>query len=214
MNDYYWNEYKNMMLDEEFLKETLKYQQRSIDVIKKKDDLEFKNTILNLDRVKSSDTRIQSYHFEQFPTDIQDIFEEISNSYEQFKYKVTMPILVSMSTIGDLPPGCYSFDFVNNSLILFETNLSKMNKVVTDGIILGYFLNIEDAICFYNKKAYIKGIKEIGYVSKRNQIMFDNMERLKIRDSYLPEQQLTNAMGINLTKCLLIDYLIFEVINS
>lgn len=212
MNDYYWNEYRSIMLDENLLNETLKYQQRCVEIKDKKNNPSDLNTILKLDHVKFSDTRLRTYSIEQLPEVIQKIYIEINNSYQYTQYKVSMPILTILNKVGKLESGCYSFDFKNKSLILFEKNTSKVEKIIKNVFLLAYFLNIEDAICLYGKKAYINGIKEIGYVSKKIQFFLENTPVIEIKRGTIPEQQLTNAMGINLRKCLLIEYLIFEVL--
>ncbi|EIZ1165300.1 hypothetical protein MPI84_002920, partial [Enterococcus faecalis] len=73
---------------------------------------------------------------------------------------------------------------------------------------------IEDAICLYKKKAYTNGIKEIGYVSKSNQLAISKEKNIIINEMLVPEQQLTNGLGINLRKCLLMEALILEVLTN
>ncbi|EGO5805223.1 hypothetical protein HKH51_002776, partial [Enterococcus faecalis] len=75
-------------------------------------------------------------------------------------------------------------------------------------------LNIEDAICLYRKKAYTNGIKEIGYVSKSSQLAISKEKNIIINEMLVPEQQLTNGLGINLRKCLLMETLILEVLTD
>lgn len=213
MNDYYWNEYKSMLLDEGFLIDTLKYQQKTIEKSRREDTLNKWGSILELSDVKFSDTRMKTYCISELSLLFQTLFFEIKKSYQSFLYKVSMPILTLMTSSNGLEPGVYSFDFKNDRLVMCKSDINQLEKLLDNKILLSYFLNIEDAFCLYKKKGYINGIKEIGYVSKKNKINLDLMKNVKIIQEVLPEQALTNRMGINLRKCLLIEYIIFEVIN-
>ncbi|EKK5273596.1 hypothetical protein PN660_002694, partial [Enterococcus faecalis] len=62
--------------------------------------------------------------------------------------------------------------------------------------------------------AYTNGIKEIGYVSKSSQLAISKEKNIIINEMLVPEQQLTNGLGINLRKCLLMEALILEVLTN
>lgn len=213
MNDYYWNEYKNILLDEFHLIDTLKYQQRTIDKKSSKKNLKELSDILGLDVVKHSDTRLKTYHLDKLPKNIKKIFITLKKSYNDFDYKVSMPIIALLERKGILDEGSYSFDFKNNLLIMYESDIKKVKQVVDNFTVLGFFLNIEDAICLYGKKAYASGIKEIGYISKTIQLMINKETNIKLVDNIVPEQQLTNSLGINVRKCLLMETFTIEEKN-
>lgn len=58
MSDYYWNEYKNVLLDEAYLIETLKYQQRVMNKQVEENNLDELSDVLGLYNVKYSDIRL------------------------------------------------------------------------------------------------------------------------------------------------------------
>ena len=57
MSDYYWNEYKNVLLDEAYLIDTLKYQQRVVNKQVEENNLDELSDVLGLYNVKYSDIR-------------------------------------------------------------------------------------------------------------------------------------------------------------
>ena len=214
MSDYYWNEYKNVLLDEAYLIDTLKYQQRVVNKQVEENNLDELSDVLGLYNVKYSDIRLAAYPFDELPVFVKTLASDLQKNYASFIYKVSMPILAITKKIGNVNPGCYSFDFKNNFLILYETDVTKIREIVNDKLVLAFFLNIEDAICLYRKKAYTNGIKEIGYVSKSSQLAISKEKNIIINEMLVPEQQLTNGLGINLRKCLLMETLILEVLTD
>ncbi|EIZ1165328.1 hypothetical protein MPI84_002952, partial [Enterococcus faecalis] len=114
MSDYYWNEYKNVLLDEAYLIETLKYQQRVMNKQVEENNLDELSDVLGLYNVKYSDIRLAVYPFDELPVFIKTLVSDLQKNYASFKYKVSMPILAITKKIGNVNAGCYSFDFKNN----------------------------------------------------------------------------------------------------
>ncbi|EIA8295007.1 hypothetical protein K7V56_002976, partial [Enterococcus faecalis] len=93
MSDYYWNEYKNVLLDEAYLIETLKYQQRVMNKQVEENNLDELSDVLGLYNVKYSDIRLAVHPFDELPAFVKTLVSDLQKNYASFKYKVSMPIL-------------------------------------------------------------------------------------------------------------------------
>lgn len=77
MSDYYWNEYKNVLLDEAYLIDTLKYQQRVVNKQVEENNLDELSDILGLYNVKYSDIRLAVYPFDELPVFIKTLVSDL-----------------------------------------------------------------------------------------------------------------------------------------
>lgn len=206
MSEYYWNEYIKYYIDEELLKDTLKYHQRSVSKWVSNEKIEKSRiSLIRADELKVADVKIDIICNELLGKTTQGILSKLKNLYGSLNEKVSFPIMVLFGQSGEGESGVYSLDLSNNKILLLkkmdEEQKLKWKKVSMLGNVLICFLvDIEQAIALYGKKGYIKGIEEVGYLVNTMKHIFKNDYLLT-----LPEQEFTHYIGINLKKCLLID---------
>ena len=103
--------------------------------------------------------------------------------------------------------GIYSIDFEQDALLRYKLITSCESEVLRmvereNNLIFSFFLNIEQALALYGERGYISGIEEIGYVVNLLKQRFAGLNML-----FLPEQEVTHDVGLNIKKCLLIESL-------
>lgn len=206
MNDYYWNEYIKYYVDEKILKDTLKYHQKTVSKwLMQSGPSEEEIDMMNARDILSSDVYMETADMNHLDQVLQDILEEIKEKYDVLDRKVSFPILTMLGKDHNGMAGVYSLDYENGRMLKIE------NKPVLDEInagkskcIISFFLNIEQALALYGEKGYINGIKEIGYICESVKNDWKN----EILECYIPEQEFSHKIGINVRKCLLIDNIV------
>lgn len=212
MSDYYWNEFIKLYVDEEMLKDTLKYHQRTINKWVKSSIIDVSKVgLLQADILKTSEIKITEQKIDQTSTCIKCIFNDIKKIYEGLDIKVSIPVFIVLNNELNCNEGVYSLDIQNNKILLIKMLKDcKMQELSILGeeysMIISFFLNIEQAIALYGANGYIKGIEEIGYLIKTLSNDFRQCEN----SFSLPEQEFTHDVGINLRKCLLIDMVLLK----
>lgn len=212
MSDYYWNEFIKLYIDEEMLKDTLKYHQRTINKWVKNIIVDVSRVgLLQADILKTSEIKINEQKIDQTSTYIRCIFNDIKKMYDSLDIKVSIPIFVVLNNELNCTEGVYSLDIQNNKILLIKMLKDcKMQELTFLGkkysMIISFFLNIEQAIALYGANGYIKGIEEIGYLIKTLSKDFKQCENYLS----LPEQEFTHDVGINLRKCLLVDMVLVK----
>lgn len=208
MSDYYWNEYIKFFINDDLLKETLKYHQRTLTKYPKErfpSDMMIK--LCQADTVKKSDIIIDLISVKKIQGIILEIYKEIKSIYLARACNVTLPIVINFSNDGDMEQGIYSIDFEQDALLRYKLITSCESEVLRmvereNNLIFSFFLNIEQALALYGERGYISGIEEIGYVVNLLKQRFAGLNML-----FLPEQEVTHDVGLNIKKCLLIESL-------
>ena len=208
MSEYYWNEYIKYFIDEELYRDTLKYHQRTL----YKDSgyltmLSEKKSLLQAGRVKSSDIKYMEKSVYALNARIRDMFFSLKEKYLDLDMMVSMPIIVIGNKKVGVDVGGYSLNFIDDTIVQIRSfSNSELKDILKNfqnqDLIVAFFLNIEQAIALYGKKGYCRGIEEIGYISyamKKKHNAFSECIAI-------PEQKFTHDVGVNLRKCLLIDY--------
>lgn len=204
MSNHYWNEYMNYCVDERLLADSLKYHQmteKKYVGMQKVSDEYIK--LCEAKIVKVSDVKIKSYDIENiYVKQILAVFQE---SYKMLELKVSFPVFVFLNTRYMPQAGVYSYDFIENKLLLIgeikESIYEIMKETENDyEVVIPLFLNIVQALFLYENKGYIKGIEEIGY------ILGHFIEKMRIGNKIeIPNQKFAHEIGINIRKSLLID---------
>lgn len=207
MNDYYWNEYIKLFVDDNLLKETLKYHQRTlIKYSKKRSPSDMMINLCQANMIKKADVIIDLISIKEIAGELLEIYKEMEKIYLSRAYNVTFPIIAKLKNNGGIKRGIYSIDFEHETLLQYklieacENEISQMVDRENDIIFL-FFINIEQALALYGERGYISGIEEIGYMVNVLKQRF----KTKLNILFLPEQEATHHMGLNVRKCLLIE---------
>ncbi len=207
MNDYYWNEYIKLFVNDNLLKETLKYHQRTLTKYsKKRNPSDMMVKLCQANEVKKADIIIDLIPLKEITGGLLEVYEEMKKIYLSRTYNVTFPIIINFKNNGGIKKGIYSIDFEQGSLLQYKLIESYENETLLMGseknkVIISFFINIEQALALYGERGYINGIEEIGYIVN----MLKQSFKTKFNILFLPEQEATHAMGLNVRKCLLIE---------
>lgn len=207
MNDYYWNEYIKLFVNDDLLKHTLKYHQRTlIKYPQKRNPTDMMINLCQANAIKKADIIIDLILFKEITGEILKLYEELKKLYLSRTYNVSFPIIINLQNSNGLKKGIYSIDFEQEALLrykLIESCQSEILQIIgkKNDIVISFFLNIEQALALYGERGYINGIEEIGYIVNALKLYFMS----KLNALFLPEQQATHDMGLNVRKCLLIE---------
>ena len=204
MNDYYWNEYIKYYVDKKMLKDTLKYHQKTVSKWLMQSEPSEEVDMMNAREMLSSDVYMETVDMENLDHVLQDVLGEVKEKYDALDKKVSFSILTMLGKDSSME-GVYSLDYENRQILKIENKPAMAEINAGEGrYILSFFLNIEQALALYGEKGYIKGIKEIGYICESVKNDWKN----EILEYYIPEQEFSHKIGINVRKCLLIDNIV------
>ena len=207
MNDYYWNEYIKLFVDDNLLKETLKYHQRTlIKYPKKRSPSDMMINLCQANVIKKADVIIDTISLKEKAGELLEIYKEMGKIYLSRVYNVTFPIVIKIKNGDGIKKGIYSIDFEQGTLLqykIIESYEDEISQIIgrENDVVFSFFINIEQALALYGERGYISGIEEIGYMVNVLKQRFNT----KLNTLFLPEQEATHHMGLNVRKCLLID---------
>lgn len=210
MSKHYWDEYLRYFIDDKKLNQVLKFHQSNINLLESTgyfdEDINKEKWIdSKKDRVIFSDILLKKYELSSLTEELKKLFQMLEKSFASTDIITTLPILVIYNDRIGIDKGCYTFNFKDKYLIKycdFENNellqCMKQNNIKAS---ISYFLSIEESICIYGGIGYLKGIFQIGQISKMLEIYLNYAETKNI---FINNQSFTHDLGINLRKQILI----------
>lgn len=210
MSRHYWDEYIKFFIDNNKLRNVLKFHQSNINLLELDGDVNAelnKKEWINIrkNRMIFSDISLKKYNHSELEKDLQELFLIFDSFTKNADFITTFPVLVIYKERSDIESGCYTFNLVDKCLIKYcEIECSELlNIMIREGVSwsLSYFLSIEESIAAYGGIGYLKGIFQIGQISKDVE---GGMENKLLHNIFINSQKFTHEIGINLRKQLLI----------
>ena len=150
------------------------------------------------------DGYLKRYKFDDFPKEINDIFDRFKIFLNDNKYIYFLPIFI-FKNIYTIENGIYCIDISNNIAYKFKEidNLNKIYIYSDFNICISYFLNLKNAIIKDGTQGFINGIVQIGQIYEIINNSFGNTN-FDIKSVSVPQQQFTKMMGISCREQLFI----------
>lgn len=203
MSKYYWDEYKNYLINKKDLVDSVKFYQSGCKIEKVNTDLMISEWLESRKgKMIFSDISISQSKFNDNDSNIlKDLVDQINGYVKRVNIVNVMVVIKCNNQIDKIEPGIYTINIDQNELIKYKEIENCIGENYDFEISL--FIDIESAVLSNGRRGLLEGAIQIGEILNLINSVLDR-KGFAYRNIDVNENAYTYDLSINLTKQLLL----------